>query len=156
MIAQKIAFRSLILAVTLALAIPGCYEGQNTKLLDAAEKGDLQTVRKLVEGGANVNQAFQQKFGWTPLMGAIFHDRKDVVFYLVEHGATVNAADKRGITPLMYAIGFGDKGVPLVEYLLDHGASLDAKDNHGATVFSYAHSQPPKPKLIELLEARKK
>lgn len=122
-------------------------------LLDAAERGDLATVKSLVQQGAPINHTSPVKFGWTPLMAAIYGKQANVVHYLVESGADVNLADKRGETPLMLAIAWGDEALPLVSYLIDHGANLNAKDKYGTTAFDCAKSDPPKPDLIKALDA---
>jgi len=124
-------------------------------LLDAAERGDLATVKSLVQQGVPINQTSSVKFGWTPLMGAIYHCETNVVHYLVETGADVNVADKSGETPLMLAIAWGDEALPLVNYLIAHGADLNVRDKYGATAFDCAKSDPPKPELIKALDAAK-
>lgn len=51
----------------------------------------------------------------------------------------------------MWQIVSGDDEVALFKYLIAHGADVNAKDHRGSTVLSYAQSQPPKPKIIEVL-----
>ena len=148
----------LALMVILMIAAIGFYKGHFSKsmqLQDAAEAGDLDTVKSLVQQGVPINQMCSTRFGWTPLIGAVFQNQTNVVNYLIESGADVNLAGNNGETPLMWAIGHGDEGVSLVNYLIAHGANLDAKDKFGATAFDYAKSAPPKAKLIEALKAAK-
>jgi ankyrin repeat protein len=151
----------LILFVTLSAAlistiITSCTsQSVDVKLLNAAELGDLQTVKSLVEHGAQVNHVSSTQFGWTPLIGAIYFNQTNVVQYLAEAGADVNLASKNGNTPLMWASAWGDNGIIMVNCLISHGANLEAKDQFGATIFDYAESEPPKPKLIEVLKAAK-
>jgi serine/threonine-protein phosphatase 6 regulatory ankyrin repeat subunit B len=121
-------------------------------LLDAAEGGDLPAVKLLVQQGAPVNQRSSVKFGWTPLIASIYHYQTNVAVYLIESRADINMADASGETPLMWAIGWGDKALPFVDYLLNHGANINARDKAGATVYSYAQSEPPKPGIIRLIE----
>jgi ankyrin repeat protein len=52
----------------------------------------------------------------------------------------------------MWAIGRGDDGVDLVKNLIAHGADINAKDAHGASAMSYADSNPPKPKILQVLK----
>lgn len=69
------------------------------------ERDSLAAVRLTLELGADVNGVNQ--IGRTALHGAA-HIRSDaIVQLLVEHGARINAADERGITPLMIAEGGG-------------------------------------------------
>lgn len=56
-----------------------------TSLYSASQNGDLVIVKKLVESGANVNQALAM--GDTPLYIAAFNGFYDVCEYLLEKGA---------------------------------------------------------------------
>jgi uncharacterized protein len=123
------------------------------QLLDAAERGDLPLVKSLIQQGVPINQRSSAKFGWTPLIGAIFQQQTNVVEYLVQSGANVNLPDNNGVTPLMWMTGWGDQGVSWVRFLIEHGARLDAKDKYGATASGYAKGDPPKPELIKILDA---
>jgi ankyrin repeat protein len=120
-------------------------------LFNAAEAGDLERVKLLAQQGAPLNKTVATTFGFTPLIVAVFHNNTNIAYYLVNAGADVNLADKSGTTPLMWAIVRGDEALPLVNFLIAHGAKLDAIDKHGATALSYAHSDPPKPQLIDAL-----
>jgi hypothetical protein len=135
--------------------ISGIHQRSKYALFNAAEHGDLNEVKFLVQHGVSINQTLASDFGFTPLIAAIYHDNTNVVYYLVDVGADINLADKNGVTPLMWLTGWGDSSVPLVKYLIAHGARLDAKDKHDTTVFDYAKSDPPKQKLIETLETAK-
>ena len=69
------------------------------------EQDSLAAVRLALALGADVNGANQ--VGRTALHGAA-HIRSDaIVQLLVDHGAQINVADERGITPLMIAEGGG-------------------------------------------------
>ncbi len=60
-------------------------------------------VKTLVEAGADVNAVNEADF--TALHGAAFRGRNEVVQYLVEHGANINARDFKGRTPFRLAEG---------------------------------------------------
>jgi ankyrin repeat protein len=60
-------------------------------------------VRVLVEAGADVNAANEADF--TALHAATFRGWNEVVQYLVERGASINARDYRGRTPFRIAEG---------------------------------------------------
>jgi ankyrin repeat protein len=68
----------------------------------AANAGSVDTVKLLVEHGADVNAA-ESKKGQTALMWAAAEGHADVVQALIEHGAAVSAASKAGFTPLVFA-----------------------------------------------------
>ena len=144
----------LIILSALILGVSGCKKNDpGVGLLDAAENGDLVAVKSLIGQGVRINQPSPVKFGWTPLIGAVFHNNTNIVQYLVESGADVNLPARDGETPLMFAISHGDDAFLLVQYLLDHGANLDARDNAGLSAFDYAQSTPPRPRIVAILNA---
>jgi len=64
-----------------------------------------EAVKILVEAGANVNAVNEADF--TALHGAAFRGLNEIIQYLAEHGANINARDFRGRTP--YRIAEGSK-----------------------------------------------
>ena len=122
--------------------------------MDAAEEGDLEKVKLLLKQGHSINERDSRfKFGWTPLIAAIYQDNTNVVYYLVASGADLNMPDNHGETPLMHAMSRGDDNLELVEYLIAHGADVNAKDAEGATVLSCASALPPRPQILEAVKA---
>ena len=104
-----------------------------TPLVFAARQGDVESVKVLVEAGADVNQTTQ--YGWTPLLTATQNKYYKAGVYLLEHGANPNIANKGGWTPLYIAtdnrnIEGGDYPVrkpdmdhlDFIKILLDKGA----------------------------------
>ena len=57
------------------------------------------------------------------LFNACKNGKKDIVKYLVKHGADINKENKEGETPLFNACYSGKKD--LVEYLVEHGADIN-------------------------------
>lgn len=78
--------------------------------------------------------------GWSALMVAAFHGNIDAVRALVEAGASLEAANLRGTTPLMYAFArmnqVGDCAA--FTYLLAAGARADRRDANGLNISDYA------------------
>jgi ankyrin repeat protein len=121
-----------------------------TALALAAEINDLDTVKALVDGGADPLIPTEQNT--TPLMLAagagtdVSRPRPPAeramavhtVRFLVEHGADVNAAGQFGWTALHAAAYQGLNEV--IEYLAGKGANLDAKDGFGQTPLSVAYA----------------
>ena len=68
------------------------------------EKDIIEAITLLVAAGASVNGAETQN-GRTALHGAALWGLTDVVKFLKEAGADLNAADRRGFTPLDHALG---------------------------------------------------
>lgn len=89
-------------------------------LYSAAEMGDLQFVRQLLELGANPHREFT---GETALHKAAARDHLDIVELLIQRGADVNAEECDGNTPLSVA-----KSLECVELLLAAGADIHAQD----------------------------
>ncbi len=63
-------------------------------------KGDIETVKKLIELGADVNE---RSNGMTPAMYAAKFNRVDILKLLVEKGAKLNLKSEKGLTALKYA-----------------------------------------------------
>ncbi len=104
----------------------------------AAREGDFETVRALVDGGANVNQL--TNYGWSPLLIATQNRHYRIGTYLMEYGADPNIANKGGWTPLYLAtdnrnIEGGDYPVPApdmdhleyIKLLIEKGANVNAR-----------------------------
>ena len=73
----------------------------STELLRAAVSGDLNSLRALLDQGADVNS--KNKANQTALMLAVAFKRLEVVEYLVLAGADVKAADDLGLTAIDWA-----------------------------------------------------
>jgi len=95
--------------------------GNDTALLFAARVGDLASARLLVAAGANVDD--EDAWGITPAVLAAHSGFADVVEFLLEKGANVNAG-KAGFTALHEAIMRRDE--KLAKILLEHGADANA------------------------------
>jgi len=103
-----------------------------TALMRAAHLGRLDVARVLVDGGADVNATDER--GWGALAMAVHNadlDRgfADVVGFLIERGANVEAPIGYGIRPLMLAAGYGE--IAVVEALLAGGADVLARNDGG-------------------------
>ncbi len=109
----------------------------NGPLHDAASRGNLPEVKKLVEQGADINAKLNN--GKTALYYATERRKWNVVRWLVEHGADVNAKRNDGWTVLHIAAGNGNLAV--VQYLVEKGADVNAKRNDGWTVLHSATFQ---------------
>ena len=112
----------------------------SAKLMDAADRGDLREVKRLVEKKhADVNA--KDKDGWTAGMEAAENGHLEVVEYLVENGMDVNARDKDGNTAGMVAAQYGYHEIK--EYLDDvasgkiRGNTLSAKEQVEREIKAY-------------------
>lgn len=108
----------------------------------AAHFGHLDTMRLLLDRGADVNVVSRHPIGATPLIGALFGRRVEAAKILIERGADVRRGrggkgwPRAGWTPLHYAAAFGFPD--LVSLLLERGASVEARDDSGATPLDVA------------------
>jgi ankyrin repeat protein len=152
---------------------------KSTALHKACGEGNLETVRLLINKGADI-EARNSIRSATPLLDAMREPHIDVVKYLIEKGADVKAFDKHGfgvihkaarkgnieIAKLMLKIGADIEqratiGTPIywaassgqkefIEFLINAGASLDNIDNEGSTLMHAACIMPDL-KTIEYL-----
>ncbi|EJF99104.1 ankyrin repeat domain-containing protein [Flavobacterium sp. F52] len=71
-----------------------------TPLNVAISKGDLETVKKFIEYGADVNQISDDL---TPLMIAALYNKHEIIKILLANGANPKAKNEKGYTALKYA-----------------------------------------------------
>jgi len=93
----------------------------------AAFQGHTETVKALLEGGADVDIAAER--GKTALMKACDRGHIAIAQLLVENGADVNGRDDSGATALMWAAHRGCAGA--VKLLIDAGAELNHQNLGG-------------------------
>ena len=92
-------------------------------LMNASKNGDLDRVMRLYKK-KRVNTVHE---GYTPLLMAAMYGRTEVVRFLCQMGANVNARDMFGNTPLAFAAADGN--IKMLEVLCDWGADLHARDD---------------------------
>jgi ankyrin repeat protein len=105
-------------------------------LFEAADKGNLARIQKLIEGGEEVDSTNYAK--WTPLLYAANGGHASVVRYLLEKGADVNVTGKDGWTPLIRAAYNDHPDVTRV--LLEYHADPTRQSREGLTALGYAKS----------------
>lgn len=106
------------------------------KLCTAAKKGEVRTIQKLLEKGADLNGRDQH--GWSALHRASFKGRIDVVKVLVESGVEVDAKDEEGYTALHCAAEAGHADV--TEFLVKKGADVEARTRKGVSALQITES----------------
>lgn len=116
------------------------FQGSATPLLAAAGLGRsrdrrgteaqraLETVKTLVEMGADVNQV--NETGWTPLHAAAYIGADPIVQYLAEKGARLDVQNGCGQTPLTLANGTNSRG--LIQIPRERKSTTDLLKKFGA------------------------
>nr|WP_315202595.1 ankyrin repeat domain-containing protein [uncultured Flavobacterium sp.] len=66
----------------------------------AISKGDIESVKKFIEYGANVNE---KSNGMSPLMFAARYNKVEIIKFLLLKGASLDVKDENGFTALKYA-----------------------------------------------------
>lgn len=121
--------------------------GGFTALHFAAQQGDVDSARYLLEAGADINSPHPEH--GSPLVIAIASGHEDLAMFLLKQGADPNISDAWGVAPLHYAVhrgvlilnnfmpsetdrfGWTRRNMPgLVQALLDHGADPGARIQH--------------------------
>ena len=106
-----------------------------TALLIACKKGNMDNINVLLNAGANIR--FANDDGDTCLHYAVDGKcSKEVLEMIISHGADVNATNKDSITVLMAACGNGRTG--LINLLLNAGANPNINDADGFTCLHHA------------------
>ena len=99
--------------------------------------GSLETVKLLLERGANIN--LQEKGGFTALHAASLYSKTnssvETVRLLLDKGADPNVQDQDGFTPLIMAAQNSNNtsSNETVRLLLDRGANVSIRDKGGFT-----------------------
>ena len=107
-----------------------------TPLTIAAEKGNMEIIKMLVEDGkATINEA--SSYGITPLIAGAAAGQDEAVGYLIQKGADVTVKDDLGKTALLYAIGY-DKPKLISNLIKLNNQSINLPDNAGNTPLIYA------------------
>ncbi len=132
--------KRIILAVSILAAIVGLLAGCATTtstplpLMSAAESGDINTVKALLDKGADANA--KDDGGWTALTYAAQKGHTEAVKLLIEKGSDVNARGKNGHTALMMAAQLGHTAA--IKLLIEKGADVNARNSKGWTALTYA------------------
>ena len=89
-------------------------------------------------------------YGDTPLICASIGDNLDVVKFLLEKGADIEAKDTYGNTPLILASVYNR--FEIIKLLLEKGANIEAKNNYGGTFLSYISKEKKRDKIEEIIQ----
>jgi ankyrin repeat domain-containing protein 17 len=148
------------------------YEGTTTYLVDVASRGLVETVRFLLQHGANPNMSIDSvNPGQTALLAAASGGHAKVVDLLLEYGADFSARDHptkfsamdyaisnenaaivrslltAGAPPIFRRLSFdrdgGAEAREIVRVLMQHGFDINKRDDWGRTPLMWAADHAP-------------
>jgi ankyrin repeat protein len=132
-----------------------------TALMAAAINGNAEVTRLLLAKGSDVNAVTIDSYEtvkngpialglFTPLILTVPYGGFDTVKLLVDAGANVNAADTRGMTPLMLAVSSDRPDPRIIRLLRAKRADVTFKSKRGETVNDWANKFR-NPEVLEAL-----
>ena len=106
------------------LFIPIIFAASNQYLLDACKQSNFAAVKRAIAKGEDIEQTDWE--GKTPLIYAVISGSKEIVEYLLEHGAKINGPDpEQKKFPATGSMNFGGKTLIIHSY--DKTGQLQAK-----------------------------
>jgi ankyrin repeat protein len=119
-----------------------------SEIHDASDKGDTAEVKTLLSKQPDLVNAKNEK-GSTPLHLASFKGHLEVVKFLLEKGADIEAINGGGFTSLQLAAYGGHRDV--VEFLIDKGSNLNAINKQmGMTVLDFAFMREMQARKLDI------
>ena len=128
-----------------AIRVDATNPADETPLMMAAMRGNLEWSQRLIVRGAAINRA-----GWTPLHYAASGQDVAVVKLLLDRGAAIDAPSPNRTTALMMAARYGSE--ESVQLLLSRAANVKLSNDREMTPADFARSAGRK-QLAALLEA---
>jgi len=149
----------------------GASSSKIKSLLESARSGDLESIKKMVEGGSGIMSKFATRpslnsndiRGKTALIYASAFGNKDIVEYLVSKSEIdVNILDDTQKSALHHASKrtrrrrgeLGDTQAEIVNLLLHAGAYIEGRDHNGCTALMFAVANGDDTVTRALLDAR--
>ena len=118
-----------------------------SELHRAAERGNLNRVKELLNQGANIHAL--DRYGRQPIHWAARGGHLQIVKFLLNRGAKVNVRDKGSNQPIHFAANRGHLNV--VKELLNRGAYINSPDFYGNTPLHIAAKAGKKSVAKELI-----
>lgn len=134
--ARLLILLSITLLGSLIINPAGAAETPDVReLLKYAASGDLNSVRKAIESGTEIN-AYDPTFKATALHNAASQGHLHIVEWIISKGGNVEQQDAKGQTPLIWAAYFGKTKV--IKALLKAGANPNHLPTKGSTALTVA------------------
>jgi len=130
------------------------YKDKVEEFFQACENNSHELINRIIQIPKIVN--IQNKFGWTPLIVAIYNNHKEIVKTLLIHGADLNICSFKGTTPLMYAKSayVKHKDSEVLELLLSFNIDIYKKDYSDKNILDYC-LENNELKVLEIIKENK-
>ncbi|MBD3170229.1 MAG: hypothetical protein GF307_12155 [candidate division Zixibacteria bacterium] len=116
---ESIMAKILSIIVMLAVLVPAGYCGE---IHNVIEEGNLDQVKELLESNPDLINA-TYNYGQSVMHAAAYSGHIEIVKYLIEKGADVNARSGQNSNPLHGAAYYGHEDI--VKLLIENGAEVD-------------------------------
>ena len=107
-----------------------------TPLHNAANRGQLESVRTLLRLGGRESMTKVAATSGTPLHQAVVKGHKDIVSLLLNEGCPISVMDSQGRSVLHHAAQHGQ--IHMIEMLQEKGLDVKIDDDEGCTPLHYA------------------
>ena len=145
--AAKTGNRAALEALIAAKADVNIKDRQGRTALWSGVETDLETVKFLIDSGADVNA--RDLINSTPLLWASGFGKPETVAFLISKGADVKATDDNGWTPLIWAAGLGQPMT--VDILVKANADLTVADKQTGDTPLLRGARTGKPESLKIL-----
>jgi ankyrin repeat protein len=120
----------ILLLLFTSLSVSAQQISPNVALFGAASGNDIESMKRALADGADINSTPFGGGGRTPLIVAALLRRTEAVRFLIANKADVNKRDAGGETALFYAAGSSPE---ILIALVKAGADVNVKDEMGRT-----------------------
>lgn len=118
----------------------------------AAQSGDIESIKILLQQGVEINELGHSWYDYgSALHLAVSENHLAVVKYLIEQGAIVDVRNQNDLTPLHNAAWNGN--LEMMRVLLNAGADIDASNYENHTPLTCARDNNQS-EAIEFIESR--
>jgi len=111
--------------------------GKTGSIYSAAQVGDIDSIKGLLDAGADVNK--KSSNGEFILHIAVDEGHEEIVRLIIANGGDVNAQGMSKMTPLLIAVGRGR--VEILRLLIENGADVNVKSAEGMAPLSSASNR---------------
>ncbi len=122
-------FHILILGFLVTLFVSASFSW-TADIHEAVASGDLKAIQTILEKNPRLLEA-RSPDNLTPLLLASVLGRTEIVGFLIEKGADIDAGDNNRMTPLHFAASYGRP--ECAHLLLEKGADVNAREVNGRT-----------------------